>query len=185
MPQLDIFAFSSEVFWLLLFVGGFFYLFLTYLLPNLLFILKIREARIKSLDVRCVVSTSPAVKLRTLVMDTNVFYSRVLGVFDSGVLQSVDEASYALFYVYKMTELNVHFNALVQFLLNIKTIVAADRALDFLADVVLMAGNDNDDEQPETGNQSSQSSDLLELERQKQDLMNLDAHGGWLIPPLS
>ena len=43
MPQLDLFAFFSEIFWLLVFFGLFFYFILVRVLPNIYYVLKLRN----------------------------------------------------------------------------------------------------------------------------------------------
>jgi len=43
MPQLDLFAFVSELFWLLIFFGLFFYVVLIRVLPNIYYVLKLRN----------------------------------------------------------------------------------------------------------------------------------------------
>ena len=43
MPQLDIIAFSSELTWFLIIFFGFFYVFISFFLPNIYFIFRVRE----------------------------------------------------------------------------------------------------------------------------------------------
>ena len=43
MPQLDLFAFMSELVWLLIFFGLFFYIILVRVLPNIYYVLKLRN----------------------------------------------------------------------------------------------------------------------------------------------
>ena len=143
MPQLDIFAFSSEVFWLLLFLAGFFYIFITYLLPNLLYILKVRECRIKSLSTAAVVSASPIITLKGLGTTTLLVYTQVLRTFEEQVVMPVEQSAYTLFYVFKMTELNVHFYSLIYFMLNIKSIIAIEKICSFVFDVTDIALTDS------------------------------------------
>ena len=43
MPQLDLYAFLPELFWLMVFFGLFFYFFLIRVLPNVYYVLKLRN----------------------------------------------------------------------------------------------------------------------------------------------
>ena len=134
MPQLDIFAFTSELFWLLAFAGAAFYSFFTKLLPNLYYVLKARQNRIQTLNFNSTVfgPVSLTQRIRNLGFDTTANYTRISMALMYSVNARILDKATNQFYLYSMLELNAAFYSTVHLMLNLKSVLVANKVRKFL-----------------------------------------------------